>query len=479
MADRLLSTRSAAPPGTGLPAGLAELVDPGTPRPLDGAASGETGVLAGEARVHGYPVAYYATDGTRRGGALTAAGCDRIVDAIRLGAGRGWPVIGVWHSGGAALHEGVASLDGVARMFRAMTVASGRVPQISLVTGPAAGGAAYGPALTDLVVMTREARVFVTGPAVVGQVTGQWLAADQLGGPELHGRSSGVAHVVAADAKQAATRVAELVTVLAAQGAVDPGAAAADGREPGRRLPASPRRAYDVRPLIAELLDHDPGVLPVHERWAPNVVTAFGRLAGRTVGVIANNPLRRGGCLDARAGDKAARFVRLCDAHGVPLLVLVDVPGYLPGLDEERGGVVRRGAKLLHAFAAATVPRVTVITRKAYGGAYIAMNCKEIGATAVLAWPSAEIGVMNADSAVDIVHRRELAARADPADRAALRLRLVEAYRRDACGAGGLAQAVRTGAVDRVIEPAATRAEVAAVLAGCPATASHVPNIPL
>src|SRR3954462_7348723 len=230
----------AASPEVTAPPVLGELLDPGTLEVLPGPAA-ETGVLAGRARIHGHPVACYATDGTRRGGALTAAGCDQIVAAIRLGAERGCPVVGVWHSGGAALNEGVTSLDGVARVFQAITAASGTVPQISLVTGPAAGGAAYGPALTDIVVMARDARIFVTGPAVVGQVTGQRLDSADLGGPTVHGRSSGVAHVLPAAAKQAATRVAELVAVLADQGEIDLDRATAEGRDPGRRIPASAR----------------------------------------------------------------------------------------------------------------------------------------------------------------------------------------------------------------------------------------------
>jgi acetyl-CoA/propionyl-CoA carboxylase carboxyl transferase subunit len=359
----------------------------------------------------------------------------------------------------------------VARIFAAIVAASGVVPQISVVLGSAAGGAAYGAALTDMVVMTEDAKVFVTGPAVVGQVTGQRLSAEELGGPGVHSQSSGVAHLIARDRKEAVTRTADLVELLS-DGAAPPGVP--DHPDPGLRLPESPRRAYDVRGLVTDLLDD--GMINLQERWAPNVVTALGRLAGHPVGVIANNPIRRGGCLDAASGDKAARFVRFCDSFGIPLVVLVDVPGYLPGLDQERTGVVRRGAKLLHAFAGARVTRITVIIRKAFGGAYVAMNSKGLGATAVLAWPSADIGIMNAGSAVDILHRKELAACASDEERATLREERLRDY---AQRAGGLNRALQDGSVDAVIEPAHTREALASLLASHAPCPSSRPNLPL
>lgn len=384
------------------------------------------------------------------------------------------PVIGLWHSGGAALQDGSRSLDAVGRVFRAIVSASGIIPQISAILGPAAGGAAYGPALTDIVVMHEDAQIFVTGPTVVAQVTGQAVSAEMLGGPQVHGQVSGVAHVIGRDVKDTMSRVGDLVELLARQGMVDLAAADTPERDPARWLPASSRRAYDVRPLVADLLDDDMQIL--HEGWAPNILTALGRLAGRTVGVVANNPIRRGGCLDAVAGDKTARFVRLCDSFGVPIVVLVDLPGYLPGLNEERNGVVRRGAKLLHAFAAARVPRITVITRKAYGGGYIAMNSKSLGATAVLAWPTAEIGIMNPGSAVSILHRRELAACAGEDEKTRLKLQLTARYEADR---GELDGTLDSGAVDSIIEPSRTRAEIARLLAHHPARTSQLANIPL
>jgi acetyl-CoA/propionyl-CoA carboxylase carboxyl transferase subunit len=448
---------------------LGMLADPGTLRPLPGPPG--SAVASATALLRGVPVVCYATDGTRRGGALTAVGCDQIAGAIGCGVSARKPVIGIWHSGGAALHEGGPALDGVGRVFRAIVSASGAVPQISVVLGPAAGGAAYGPALTDVVAMSEDARIFVTGPAVVAKVTGQQLTAGQLGGPQVHGRHSGVAHLVGRDAKETLSRVGDLVELLAKPD----GPGIADPRpDPARWLPESSRRAYDVRPLATDLLDDDMVIL--HERWAPNILTALGRLGGRTVGVIANNPIHRGGCLDAAAGDKAARFVRLCDSFGIPLVVLADVPGYLPGLGEEVSGVVRRGAKLLHAFAAARTPRITVIIRKAYGGAYIAMNSKSLGATAVLAWPTAEVGVMNAGSAVDILHRRELAACRTEDEKAQLRQSLTTTYE---ATRGGLGWALTTGAIDAVVEPGGTREEIARLLAGHRPAPTHLANIPL
>ena len=458
---------STADPGSVLDR-VAGLLDPGTMRvtaPADG-----SGAVAAEGRVQGRTVLAYATDPGVRGGALSACGCDRITGCIDDAVRRGAPVVGLWQSGGAALQEGVASLDGVSRVFRAIVTASGAVPQVSLVTGPAAGGAAYGPALTDIVVLTCDARVFVTGPGVVRSVTGEDVDAERLGGPAVHARRSGVAHVRAGDLADGIAETRRLVGLLAEHGTVDPEVA---DRDLASALPDSPRRAYDVRPLVARLLD-GPGVT-LQDGWASNVHTELGRLAGRTVGVVANNPLRLGGCLDAAAGDKAARFVRMCDAFGVPLVVVVDVPGYLPGVRQELDGVVRRGAKLLHAFAGCQVPRFTVITRKAYGGAYIAMNSRGLGATAVYAWPGAEIAVMGSAAAVGVLHRRELAACAEP-DRPALEARLATQY---LARSGGLPRAVELGVLDAVIQPERTRPVLAAALAGAGDIRGDQRNVPL
>jgi acetyl-CoA/propionyl-CoA carboxylase carboxyl transferase subunit len=430
------------------------------------------GVVVMSGTVSGTPVIAFATDSSVQGGALGVDGCRAIADATDLAVRRGVPILGIWHSGGARLREGVEALDAVAKVFAAQTRASGRVPQISIVLGPAAGGAAYGPALTDVVVLGPQGRLFVTGPDVVRRVTGEDVDMQRLGGAEPHGRRSGVVHVVTDTDDGALAAGAELAVLLHAQGAIDLGRFPSRP-DPSRTLPAEARRAYDMRTVVTDLLD-DRG-LELQASWAPNVLTVLGRLGGRTIGVVANNPLRLGGCLDAASGEKAARFVRMCDAFGVPLLFLVDVPGYLPGVGQEWDGVVRRGAKLLHAYAAASVPRVTVVVHKSYGGAYIAMGSRGLGADAVFAWPGAQIDVMGAPAAVEILHRRELAELRDGA-RADAVLRLADAHQ---VQTGGLQRAVDSGVVDAIITPADTRAVVAAAIAAVRPIRGLNANIPL
>jgi acetyl-CoA/propionyl-CoA carboxylase carboxyl transferase subunit len=436
----------------------------------------DSGVLWARGEVDGNPVIAFATDATRMGGAMGTVGCRHVVDAIDTAVRERVPVIGLWHSGGARLAEGVVALDAVGQVFAAMVRASGRVPQVSVVLGPAAGGAAYGPALTDIVIMSKAGRIFVTGPEVVRSVTGEQVDMERLGGPEPHGRRSGVVHITTKDDESALLEARKLATLLGHQGRLSP-ADVSDGAEEGHDLaaamPPEANRAYDVKPVIKALLD-EPGV-ELHAKWAPNVVTTLGRFAGRTVGVVANNPLRLGGCLDASSAEKAARFVRMCDALGVPLIVLVDVPGYLPGLGQEWDGVVRRGAKLLHAFAEAVVPRVTLVTRKAYGGAYIAMNSRSLGATAVFAWPNAEVAVMGASAAVNILHRKKLAA-APHEEREALRAHLIDEQVRIS---GGVNRALQIGVVDDVIKPEESRRRIAEALASAPAARGAHGNIPL
>ncbi|MCP2166499.1 acyl-CoA carboxylase subunit beta [Goodfellowiella coeruleoviolacea] len=460
---------------------LGQLLDLNSIRPLNPAEDTESwsagGVRIVRGRINGNEVIAYCTDGSRMGGALGAAEADLIIEAIDAAVRHDCPVIGLWHSGGAKLADGVESMDGVGRMFAAMTRASGRVPQISVVLGPAAGAAAYGPALTDLVIMCEAGRLFVTGPDVVRTVTGEQIDMEGLGGTDAHGRRSGVAHVTVGSEAEAYQHARRVVDLLARPGAFDP-AAVGTGRNPRELLPDSPKRAYDVRPLVRELVDGDEnggGFEEIQARWAPNMVVGFGRLAGRSIGVLANNPLRKGGCLDSLSAEKAARFVRLCDAFGVPLLVVVDVPGYLPGVGQEWGGVVRRGAKLLHAFAESVVPRVTLVTRKSYGGAYIAMNSRSLGATKVYAWPGAEVAVMGAEAAVNVLHRKALAAAADH-ERDALRQRLIEEHERQS---GGVGRALAMGVVDEVIDPAHTRQRLAEAFASAPANRGRHGNIPL
>ncbi|MFY9806187.1 MAG: carboxyl transferase domain-containing protein, partial [Pseudonocardiaceae bacterium] len=369
---------------------LERLFDPDTLvslRPRD-----SSGAFAAHGRIDGAKVIAYCTDATMMGGAMGSAGCRHIVEAIDTAIRERSPVIGLWHSGGARLTEGVEALDAVGQVFAAIVRASGRVPQISVVLGAAAGGAAYGPALTDVVIMAPGGRVFVTGPDVVRSVTGEQIDMEALGGPSAHGKKSGVAHVVAESEPDALLRARHIAGLFARPGMFDLHSLGEDV-DLSEYLPAEHQRAYDVHPLLRALLDEsDPGqpgpadgFAELQPKWAPNIVVGLGRFAGRTIGVIANNPLRLAGCLDSASADKASRFVRMCDAFGVPMLVLVDVPGYLPGVGQEWDGVVRRGAKLLHAFAEAVVPRVTLVTRKAFGGAYIAMNSRSLGATQVFA----------------------------------------------------------------------------------------------
>lgn len=460
---------------------LEQLLDTGSVvllRPRD-----TSGVLAVRGTIDGAKVVAYCTDATRMGGAMGSAGCLHIVEAIDLASKLRCPVIGLWHSGGARLAEGVEALDAVGLVFAAMVRASGRVPQISVVLGPAAGGAAYGPALTDLVIMSPEGRVFVTGPDVVRSVTGEQVDMAALGGPEAHGKKSGVVHVVADSEADALARARRFTGLFARPGIFDMQRAAAEQTDLRALLPEQKQRAYDVHPVIRELLDTDHDLEgravstfdELQARWAPNVTIGLGRLAGRTVGVVANNPIRLGGCLNSESAEKASRFVRMCDAFGVPLVVLVDVPGYLPGVGQEWDGVVRRGAKLLHAFAEAIVPRVTLVTRKSYGGAYIAMNAKCLGATQVFAWPGAEVAVMGAKAAVGILHRKALAAAAED-EREALHVRLAEQHERIA---GGVNRALALGVVDEVIEPGDTRRRITEALASAPAGRGAHGNIPL
>jgi acetyl-CoA/propionyl-CoA carboxylase carboxyl transferase subunit len=451
---------------------LAALFDPGTMAPLPSVAADGSGAVAAVGLIDGSGAVAFASDPRVQGGAMGADGCAVIVAAYHEAIARGVPIVGLWHSGGARLAEGVASLHGVGTVFAAMTAASGVVPQISVVLGPAAGGAAYGPALTDIVILSSgHGRIFVTGPDVVRSVTGEDVDMARLGGPEPHSRRSGVVHLVADDDAAALGYARTLVALLSEQGKISPESVA--GRDLSGVLPESARRAYDVHGVTSRLLD-EPGI-ELHPKWAPNIVTILGRLAGRTVGVIANNPMRLGGCLDSSSAEKAARFVRFCDAFGVPLVVVVDVPGYLPGVGQEWDGVVRRGAKLLHAFAEATVPRVTLVTRKAIGGAYIAMNSRSLGATKVFAWPGAEVAVMGSVPAIRILHKRKLAA--VPADK--LHEAETALAAEHEATIGGLGRAEEIGVVDEIISPAETVAAIASAIAVAPQRRGAHANIPL
>ena len=430
------------------------------------------GVIAVTGLVKGNKVVIFASDATIKSGALGVDGSKVIVSAYKAAMGAQVPIIGIWHSGGARLSDGVASLDAFGEVFQSMISASGRIPQLSLVLGPTAGGGAYGPALTDVVVLAPEGRIFVTGPDVVKSVTGEDIDMALLGGPEAHKKNSGLAHIIAPTEQAAFDDVRDLTALFANHGFMSPNVKDIDL---STFVPNSTVRSYEVHPLVDAILDQETEHIELLSMWAPNMTTIIGRLGGATVGVIANNPAHLAGVLDASAGEKAARFVRTCDAFGIPLIVIADVQGFLPGAGQEWEGAVRRGAKLLHAFGEAVVPRVTLITRRAYGGAYVAMNSKALGATRVFAWPDAEVSVMGAVAAVRVLHRRILADLPEQ-QRESMELELAAEHEKLS---GGVKRAIEIGAVDEIIEPRLTRSALAKAIADAPHRRGSHGNIPL
>ena len=432
----------------------------------------DCGMVAVTGDIKGNKVVVFASDATIKSGALGVEGSKVIVTAYKAAMGAQVPIIGIWHSGGARLSDGVASLDAFGEVFQSMISASGRIPQLSLVLGPTAGGGAYGPALTDIVVLSPEGRIFVTGPDVVKSVTGEDTDMALLGGPEAHRKNSGLAHIIAADEDEAINDIRTLTDLFANQGFMN---AEVKDIDLAAFVPQSKVRTYEVHPLVEAILDSDAEHIELLSMWAPNMTTVLGRLGGATVGVLASNPAHIAGALDAAAGEKAARFVRTCDAFGIPLIVIADVQGFLPGAGQEWEGAVRRGAKLLHAFGEAVVPRVTLITRRAYGGAYVAMNSKALGATRVFAWPNAEVSVMGAVAAVRVLHRRILAD-LPVEQRESMELELAAEHEKIS---GGVTRAVEIGAVDEIIEPAKTRSALAKVIAEAPHRRGAHGNIPL
>ena len=440
-----------------------------------GAGARPSGVVTGFGQIDGRQVAVYSQDFSVAGGALGTIEGDKIVrlldDALRLRI----PVIGLIDSGGAKIQEGVGALRQYGRIFNRTCAASGLVPQISVILGPCAGGAVYSPALTDFVIATREAsHMFVTGPDVVRAVTGEQISAEELGGARIHGRVSGVVHYVAQDESDALEQVRTLLAYLpssadqeAPRYDYDDAARAADAAAAasvGSLVPASSRQAYDVAEVVAAVVDHGE-LVQVQEVFAPNVVIGFACFEGRPVGIAANQPLADAGTLDVNASEKLARFVRFCDAFGLPVVTFVDVPGYRPGAEQEHAGIIRRGAKVINAYATATVPLVTVILRKAYGGAYIVMGSKAIGADLNFCWPGAEIAVLGAAGAVGIIHRRDLkAVRDEHGDQAAEaeRERLIGEYTEAVINPD---KAVAIGEIDAVIAPEDTRTVIVDSLA--------------
>jgi len=430
------------------------------------------GVIAVTGLIKGNKVVIFASDATIKSGALGVDGSKVIVSAYKAAMGAQVPIIGIWHSGGARLSDGVASLDAFGEVFQSMILASGRIPQLSLVLGPTAGGGAYGPALTDVVVLAPEGRIFVTGPDVVKSVTGEDIDMALLGGPEAHKKNSGLAHIIAPTEQAAFDDIRDLTALFANHGFMNPSVKDIDL---STFVPNSTVRSYEVHPLVDAILDQETEHIELLSMWAPNMTTVIGRLGGATVGVIANNPAHLAGVLDAAAGEKAARFVRTCDAFGIPLIVIADVQGFLPGAGQEWEGAVRRGAKLLHAFGEAVVPRVTLITRRAYGGAYVAMNSKALGATRVFAWPDAEVSVMGAVAAVRVLHRRILAD-LPIEQRESMELELAADHEKIS---GGVVRAIEIGAVDEMVDPASTRSALAKTIAAAPHRRGSHGNIPL
>jgi acetyl-CoA carboxylase carboxyltransferase component len=455
-----------APPPAAVDTPLAQLealCDAGSFRPLRSGVSSSRlgsraipgdGVVSGAGEIEGRPVFCYSQDPSFLGGSLGEVHAETIVRLLHMAGDAGAPVVGFVRSGGARLQEGHAALAGYGRIFRASVELSRKVPQVSIVSGVSAGGGAYSPALTDFVAMTADARMFLTGPKVVQEALGEEIGMEELGGPKLHGRT-GVSHLLADDLAGAIASTRHLLGLLP-QSIGDPPApmpsVPADGRDPGLTVPAEQRKVYDVRDVAASILDEG-SFLELSPRWAPNMVTGIARLEGRTVGLIANQPKALGGVIDAAASEKAALFVEDCNRFGLPLVVFVDTPGFMPGKVQEEAGVIRHGASLLRAFAGATVPKVTLVLRKAFGGAAITMNSKDLGADMVFSWPGAQIGIMAARQAVGIVHQRALREGGGPS-----RDELAAAYEAEHLTAPA---AAASGWVDEVIDPALSRDRIA------------------
>ncbi len=422
------------------------------------------GVVTGRATIDGRQVFLFSQDFTVLGGSLGEAYAEKICKVMDLAVRTGAPMVGINDSGGARIQEGVVSLGGYAEIFWRNVAASGVVPQISLIAGPCAGGAVYSPAITDFILMTEQiSQMFITGPEIIKTVTGEDVTFEELGGATTHATRSGVAHLVASDEDELNALTRSLLSYLPQNNLEDPPRFACDD-DPHRPVdaldgvvPDAANKPYDMREVVTAVLDYE-DFFEIQPAYARNILCGFGRVGGRTVGIVANQPNVLAGVLDIRSSIKAARFVRFCDAFNIPLVTFVDVPGFLPGIDQEYGGIILHGAKLLYAFAEATVPKITIITRKAYGGAYDVMASKHIRADVNLAWPTAEIAVMGAEGAVKTIFRREITAAPDPAARMA---EMVEEYTERFASPYIAAQ---RGYVDDVIPAHQTRAAIADAL---------------
>ena len=415
------------------------------------------GVVTGYGTINGRLVYVYSQDFTVFGGSVSRAHARKICKVMEMAMKNGAPLVGLNDSGGARIQEGVHSLAGYAEIFYRNVIASGVVPQISVIMGPCAGGAVYSPAITDFVIMVKEtSHMFVTGPDVIKAVTHEDVTFEELGGASVHASKSGVAHFAAENEEDALFLVQHLIDYLPSNNMQDPPLQPGnddplrEAPELDSLIPDNPNKPYDMKEVIRHIVDEGQ-FLEVHEHWAKNILVGFARLGGRSVGIVAQQPTVLAGVLDVEASQKGARFVRFCDAFNVPLIVFEDVPGFMPGITQEHGGIIRQGAKLLYAFCEATVPKLTVITRKAYGGAYCVMNPRHIGADLVFAWPSAEIAVMGPEGAVNVIFRREIG---EAEDAVARKAELVEDYR-DRFANPYVAAAA--GFIDNVIEPRETR----------------------
>lgn len=417
------------------------------------------GVVTGVGAVFGRPVHVASQDFTVMGGSAGETQSNKVAAMMEASATTGTPFVFINDSGGARVQEGIDSLSGYGKVFYHNVLLSGLVPQVSIIAGPCAGGAAYSPALTDFIIQTRKANMFITGPGVIKSVTGEVVSAEQLGGPDAHMSKAGNIDFIAEDDEQAVLIAQKLLSFLPQNNTEEPPVVDPDFVvEPDESLrdiiPAEGKKGYDVREIIGRLVDRA-DFLECQVGFAPNIVVGFGRIVGRTVGIIANQPNVMSGVLDINSSDKASKFIRFCNAFNIPLLTLVDVPGFMPGVAQEHGGIIRHGAKMLYAYSSATVPKITVVLRKSYGGAHLAMCSKDLGADRVFAWPTAEIAVMGADGAVDVVFHKEIQEAADPE---AKRAELIQEYR-DTFYTPFMAAS--RGLVDDIIDPAVTRSEVA------------------
>jgi len=422
------------------------------------------GVIVGHGKVNGRLVFAYAQDFTIMGGSLGVVHAKKIAKIQEIALKMGSPIIGIMDSGGARIQEGVASLSGYATIFQNIIHSSGIIPQISVVMGPAAGGAVYSPALTDFVFMTSHTSyMFVTGPNVVKEVLNEDVTFEQLGGAEIHARKSGVAHMIYDDEENTIMALKKFLSYLPSNNVENPPAVDDDGVTPDINeklrdiIPDDPNKAYDVKDVINLIVDKN-SFFEISELFAANIVIGFARLKGKTIGVVANQPKVLAGVLDIDSSTKGARFIRFCDAFNIPILTLEDVPGFMPGVDQEHAGIIRHGAKMLFAYSEATIPKITIIMRKAYGGAFIVMNSKNLGGDFSFAWPTAEIAVMGPDGAVAILYKKELTESKNPAE---LKKELVKKYR-DKIANPFIAD--ESGYIDEVIDPAVTRKKIISAL---------------